>query len=35
VRASGVDQVIEKPVAAAQVIEILDRLLAARRGARA
>ena len=35
VRASGVDQVIEKPVAAAQVIEALERLLAARRGARA
>ena len=35
VRASGVDQVIEKPVAAAQVIEALERLLAARREARA
>jgi signal transduction histidine kinase/ActR/RegA family two-component response regulator len=35
VRASGVDQVLEKPVAAAQVLEALERLLAARRGARA
>jgi DNA-binding response OmpR family regulator len=35
VRASGVDQVLEKPVAAAQVLESLERLLAARRGVRA
>ena len=32
VRASGVDQVLEKPVAAAQVLDALERLLAARRG---
>jgi signal transduction histidine kinase/ActR/RegA family two-component response regulator len=35
VRASGVDQVLEKPVAAAQVLDALERLLAARRGVRA
>jgi CheY-like chemotaxis protein len=34
VRASGVDHVLEKPVAAAQVLESLERLLAAGRGVR-